>query len=109
MLETFKSFLNDSMCHIWDDIVQTTINITPWVSLRCKEETTDVLGYTLEAYEMQFLRRLNTEKRCHGVTLEQMSWREDNRDNSSNPKGLSVGVLGTPCAILSHTFSISSH
>jgi len=52
MLETFKSFLNDSMCHIWDDIVQTTINITPWVSLRCKEETTDVLGYTLEAYEM---------------------------------------------------------
>lgn len=51
MLDTFRSFRNEHICHIWDYIIQTKIITTPWFNLRAKEEA-DELDYSLEAFEM---------------------------------------------------------
>ena len=52
MLDTFKHFIHESIRHVWDDIVQSKFNTTPWIDLRGKEEADEELVYSLEAFEM---------------------------------------------------------
>ena len=39
MLDTFKHFIHESNRHIFDDIIDTKLNITPWVNLYGVEDT----------------------------------------------------------------------
>jgi len=43
ILDTFKHFIHESICHVWDDIVQSKFNTTPWIDLRGEEEADEEL------------------------------------------------------------------
>ena len=55
MLDTFKHFIHEDIRHIYDDILQTKLNITPWVNLYGVEETKSELGYSLWAFEVVWM------------------------------------------------------
>ena len=52
MLDTFKHFIHESIRHIFDDLLLSKLNITPWVNLGGVEETEEKLGYSLWAFEV---------------------------------------------------------
>ena len=72
MLDTFKHFIHEDIRHIYDDILQTKLNITPWVNLYGVEETESELGYTLWAFEVvwMFWMRSVFQKDAAEHTLE---------------------------------------
>jgi len=51
MLDTFRHFIHEDVCHIFDDILSSKLNTTPWVNLYGVEETEEELGFTLWAFE----------------------------------------------------------
>jgi hypothetical protein len=55
MLDTFKHIIHEDIRHIYDDILQTKLNITPWVNLYGVEETESELGYKLWAFEVVWM------------------------------------------------------
>ena len=55
MLDTFKHFIHESIRHIYNDILQTKLNTTPWVNLYGAEETEYELGYSLWAFEVVWM------------------------------------------------------
>ena len=57
MLDTFRSFIHEDIHHIFDDILSSKLNITPWVNLYGVQETETELGYsyTLWAFEVVWI------------------------------------------------------
>jgi hypothetical protein len=52
MLDTFRHFIHEDVRHIFDDLLSSKLNITPWVNLNVVEETEEELGFTLWAFEV---------------------------------------------------------
>jgi hypothetical protein len=55
MFDTFRSFIHESISGIFDDILASKVNTTPWVMLRGVEETKEELGYSLYAFEVVWI------------------------------------------------------
>ena len=55
MLDTFRHFIHEDVCHIFDDILSSKLNTTPWVNLYGVEETEEELGFTLWAFEVVWM------------------------------------------------------
>jgi len=55
MLDTFRYFIHEDVCHIFDDLLSSKLNITPWVNLYGVEETENELGLTLWAFEVVWM------------------------------------------------------
>ena len=46
MLDTFRHFINEDIRHIYDDILQTKLNITPWVTVMYYGEIMNPYAYS---------------------------------------------------------------
>ena len=55
MLDIFRAFIHEDIRHVFDDILSSKLNITPWVNLYGVEETEDELGFTLWAFEVVWM------------------------------------------------------
>jgi hypothetical protein len=55
MLDTFKHFVHEDIRHIYDDILQSKLTVTPWVNLYGVEETESELGHSLWAFEVVWM------------------------------------------------------
>ena len=55
MLDTFRAFIHEDIHHIFDDILSSKLNITPWVNLYGVQETETELGFTLWAFEVVWI------------------------------------------------------
>jgi len=55
MLDTFRQFIHETVRHIFDDILASKLNTTPWVNLRGVEETEEELGFSLYAFEVVWM------------------------------------------------------
>jgi hypothetical protein len=54
MFDTFKTFIHDDIRHIFDNILSSKLNITPWVNLYGVQEETE-LGYLLWVFEVVWI------------------------------------------------------
>jgi hypothetical protein len=55
MLDTFRQFIHETARNIFDDILASKLNTTPWVNLRGVEETEEELGLLLDAFEVVWM------------------------------------------------------
>jgi len=72
MLDTFRQFIQEDIRTIFDDILSSKLNITPWVNLRGVEETESELVFSLYGYEViwMFWMRSVFQEDAAEVTLE---------------------------------------
>jgi len=65
-------FIHEVVCRIFDDILSSKVNTTPWVNLRGVEETEEELGFLLYAFEVvwMFWMRSVFQEDAAEVTLE---------------------------------------
>jgi len=52
MFDTFWQFIHETIRNIFDDILTSKVNTTPWVNLQGVEETEEELGFSLYAFEV---------------------------------------------------------
>ena len=55
MLDTFRHFIHENVRHIFDDILSSKLNVTPWVNSYGVEETEEELGFTLWAFQVVWM------------------------------------------------------
>jgi len=55
MLDTFRHFIHEDVRHIFDDVLSSKLNVTPWVNLYGVEETEEELGFTLWAFDVVWM------------------------------------------------------
>jgi hypothetical protein len=72
MFDTFWQFIHETVPNIFDDILASKLNTTPWVTLRGVEETKEELGFTLYAFEVvwMFCMRSVFQEDAAKATLE---------------------------------------